>query len=258
MPDFDPYDALVPVFLETQAPNRISQIATAVFVELQGEPFLYTAAHVTDDREKGHLLVPTNGGLEPLDGYLAFINIPLEVHRAEDDTDIAYYRLSSPFAAGLCHHFRPLPQTRCELIKSAMELTVCSVSGYPASKSGKTADGAHRSEVFSFRGVAAQQHVYDSLGLSPDFNIIIHFSKKRAVHPETFEKYPTPGLKGVSGGGIFAWPKGEELSDDWNLPKLIGLMHSFREKDGLIIGSTLLPVLNAVQLGRMKQFGGVK
>lgn len=258
MPDFNPYDALVPVFLETQAPNRVSQIGTAVFVELHGEPFLYTAAHVTDDRKTGHLLVPTSNGLEHIDGYMAYIDLPPEVRRSDDDTDIAYYRLRSEFAATLCHHFQPLPQARCELIKSSMELTVCSASGYPASKSGKTADGAHRSEIFSFRGVAAQQHVYESLGLSPDFNIVIHFSKKRAVDPDSFEKYPTPSLRGVSGGGIFAWPKGEELSDDWNLPKLIGLMHSFREKDGLIIGSTLLPVVTAVQLGRMKKFGGVR
>jgi len=258
MPTVDPYDALVPVFLETRAPNRVSQIGTAVFVELHGEPFLFTAAHVTDDQKSGYLLVPTSRGLEPIDGYMAFVDLPPEVHRREDDTDIAYYRLRSEFAVDLCHHFQPLPQARCELIKSSMELTVCSVSGYPASKSGKTSEGAHRSEVFSFRGVAAQQHVYDSLGLSSEFNVVVHFSKKRAVNPETFEKSATPSLKGVSGGGIFAWPKGEEFSDDWSLPNLIGLMHSFREKEGLIIGSTLLPVVTAVQLGRMKQFAGVR
>lgn len=258
MPDFDPYDALVPVFLETKTPNRIAQIGTGVFVELHGDPFLYTAAHVTDDHKLGHLLVPTATGLEPIDGYMAYIDLPAEISRREDDTDIAYFRLSSEFASALCHHFKPLPQARCELIESTTELTVCSASGYPASKSGKTADGAHRSEIFSFRGVAAQQQVYDSLGLSSDDNIVIHFSKKRAVDPDTLEKYPTPSLKGVSGGGLFAWPKGEELSDAWNLPKLIGLMHSYREKDGLIIGSTLLPVITAIQLGRMKNFGGVR
>jgi hypothetical protein len=132
------------------------------------------------------------------------------------------------------------------------------VSGYPASKSGKTAEGIHRSEIFSFRGVAAEHHLYDSLGLDPKFNIILHFSKKRAVDPKTFERYSTPSLKGVSGGGIFAWPKGQELSDDWKLPKLVGLMHTYKEKDGLIIGTTLLSVVGAVLLGRMKGFGGVR
>lgn len=254
---FDPYDALVPIFLETRSPNRISQIGTAVFVELHGEPFLYTAAHVTDDRNNGNLLVPTSTGLEPIEGYMAFIDLPPEISRKHDQTDIAYYRLRSTFAANLCHHFKPLPQNRHRLIKNSMELTVCSASGYPASKSGKNSEGAHQSEIFSFRGMAAQQNIYDSLGLSSTTNIVIHFSKKRAIHPDTFADYPTPSLKGVSGGGIFAWPEGKEFSDDWTLPKLIGIMHSFKEKEGLIIGSTLLPVISAIQLGRMKKFGGI-
>ncbi len=38
MPDFDPYDSLVPVFLETEIPKRVHQIGTAIFRELWGEP----------------------------------------------------------------------------------------------------------------------------------------------------------------------------------------------------------------------------
>ena len=141
---------------------------------------------------------------------------------------------------------------------SAIELTVCSASGYPASKARKSAEGTWNSEVFSFRGAAASKEIYEKLDLSPESNIVINFSKKRAVDPNTFEKFPTPGLKGISGGGIFAWPKGEEISSDWSLPKLVGLVHTFKEKEGLIIGTTLLPVVNAIQLGRMKSFGGVR
>ena len=114
------------------------------------------------------------------------------------------------------------------------------------------------SEVFSFRGVVASEEIYEKLGLSPKSNIVINFSKKRAVDPNTFEKFPTPGLKGISGGGIFAWPKGEEISSDWSLPKLVGLVHTFKEKEGLLIGTTLLPVVTAIQLGRMKGFGGIR
>jgi hypothetical protein len=94
--------------------------------------------------------------------------------------------------------------------------------------------------------------------LSLDCNIVILFSKKNAINPETFEKSATSDLKGIIGGAIFAWPRGKELSDDWSLPKLIVLMRSFREKGGLIIGGTLLPAILAVQIGRMKGFGGVR
>jgi hypothetical protein len=254
----DPYDALVPIFLKTDLPQRLRQMGTAIFVELHGEPFLYTAAHVTDDRKHGNLLVPIHDELWPIDGYVAYIDLPPEISRSEDDIDIAYYRLSSDFASALCHHFRPLPQTRCELILNAMELSVCSASGYPASKAKKSAEGTLSSEVFSFRGVAASEDIYKKLNLSPKSNIVISFNKKRAVNPDTFEKSPTPSLKGVSGGGIFAWPKGEEISSDWSRPKLVGLVHTFKEKEGLIIGTTLLPVITAIQLGRMKGFGGIR
>lgn len=254
----DPYDALVPIFLRTELPQRLRQMGTAIFVELHGEPFLYTAAHVTDDRKHGELLLYFNNKYWPIDGYLAYIDLPPEISRTEDDTDIAYYRLSSEFASALCHHFRPLPQSRCELIMSAIERTVCSASGYPASKGKKSAEGTWSSEVFSFRSVVASEEIYEKLGLSLDSNIVINFSKNRAVDPNTFEQFPTPSLKGISGGGIFAWPKGEEFSSDWSLPKLVGLVHTFKEKEGLLIGTTLLPIVTAIQLGRMKGFGGIR
>lgn len=251
----NPDDALVPVFLETEIPKRIHQIGTAIFNEFQGEPFLFTAAHVTDNLRSGTLLVPTNEGLSPIDGYLLHSDIPTDVSRLSDNVDIAYYKLSTEFASLLSHHFKALPQNRRQIIRSTHELTVCSVSGYPASK-GKKNDHVFSSEIYSFRGVVAQQETYDKLNLSPEQSIIIHFHKKRAVHPETLEAFPTPSLKGCSGGGIFAWPQGSELSDDWSLPRLVGIMHTFKEKEGLIIGTTLLPFLAAYTAGKMKSFGG--
>lgn len=257
MAQFDPYDSLVPVFLSIEIPKRVLQIGTAIFRELQGEPFLLTAAHVTDELKNGTLLVPIEAGLSPIEGYMAHIDLPPEVSRLNDNVDIAYYRLSTQFAVQLSYHFKPLPQGCGEVIRSARELTVCSASGYPASK-GKKNGGTYSSEIYSFRGVIAQQETYDRLDLSPEQAIIIHFHKKRAVHPETRGAFPTPSLKGSSGGGIFAWPRGSETSNDWSLPRLVGIIHTFKEREGLIIGTTLLPVLAAITLGRMKNFGGVQ
>jgi hypothetical protein len=258
MAESDPYDSLIPVFLETEIPKRVVQIGTAIFRELWGEPFLFTAAHVTDELKNGTLLVPTAVGLSPIDGYMAHIDIPPEFSRLDDSIDIAYYRLSTKFAIQLSLHFKPLPQGRGDIIRSAHELTVCSASGYPASKGKKNVDGALSSEIFSFRGVIADKDTYDRLNLSPDQAIVIHFHKKRAVHAGTMGAFPTPSLKGISGGGIFAWPPGAELSDDWSLPRLVGIVHTFKEREGLIIGTTLLPVLAAITVGRMKNFEGVQ
>lgn len=257
MPTFDPYNALIPVFLESRIPKRLQQFGSAVFKELHGEPFLFTAAHVTDESRDGDLLVPTRDGLSAIDGYMAHIDLPPEIPRSDDTVDIAYYRLSSSFANALCYRFAPVPTGRSELIESAVDLGVCSVVGYPASK-GKKKDGRFTSAHYAFRGVAASMEYYDRYALTPDTSIIIHFSKKRAVHPGTYDRFPVPSLRGISGGGIFVWPRGAELSNDWSLPKLVGIVHTYKEREGLVIGSTLLPILAAITLGQMKGFGGVR
>jgi hypothetical protein len=257
MIDFEPYDSLVPIFLETEIPKRVTQIGTAVYRELWNMPFLFTAAHITDELKNGVLLVPTKEGMLPIDGYVAYIDLPPEFNRREDNIDIAYFRLSSEFATLLSHQFKPLPSGRCEIIRSAKELTVCSASGFPASKGKKNREGVFSSEIFSFRGVIANRDVYEDLGMSSNETIIIRFHKKRAVHFGTMDTYSTPSLKGMSGGGIFAWPAGSELSEDWSLPHLVGIIHTYKEREGLIIGTTLSSVLGAITLGQLKNFGGV-
>jgi len=255
MKSFDPYDALVPVFVNTDNAPRIQQIASAVFVEFLLEPFLFTAAHVTDNLDSAELLVPTSGGLSPI--YMLHIDLLPEQSRDADPIDIAYFRLTSEFASELSHHFAPLPGKRIKPIASALELGVCSASGYPATKA-KQFGGTFSSEIFSFRGVCGARDAYDKLSLAPEANIVIQYDKKRAVNPHDGKSLPGPDLRGISGGAIFAWPLGAELSDDWTLPNLVGIVHTFKEKKGLLIGTTLAPLLAAITLGRMKRYGGVQ
>ncbi|MEZ8482612.1 trypsin-like peptidase domain-containing protein [Vibrio splendidus] len=248
--------SVVPVFIETDVPKRIVQIGTAVFVDLNNSPFLFTAAHVTDDMENGTLLVPTADGLSEIDGYTAFVALPHEIRRSDDPVDMAYIRLSSEFASKLCYHFCPLPQTKSQLLTSSEELGVVSVVGYPASKSKKKPDG-YKSELYYFRGVAAQKSVYDSLKLCPTTSSIIHFNYKQTVNSQTSERTTPPSPNGMSGGALFAWPAGHETSTDWTVPKLVGVFHTYKKKEGLMIGSNLINFLGATVLGEMKGFGGV-
>ncbi|QKI90125.1 hypothetical protein [Thiomicrorhabdus xiamenensis] len=252
----DPKDAVVPIFAKEKYSGKIQQIGTGIFIDFQGKPFLYTAAHVTDNSHSGELMIPTRFGIEPIDGYMAYIDLPPEVKRQDDAIDIAYYRLSTNFASSMMIHFKPFPQSRIKLIKSSLESGVCSVYGYPISK-GKKRKGKYESESATFRGVAASSDVYTKLGLSEETNIIIHFHKKRAVSPESGQKINPISPKGISGGGIFLWPYGHELSNDWSLPKLIGIFHTYKKSEGLMIGTNLIPVLSAIWLGEMKGFGGV-
>ena len=157
----------------------------------------------------------------------------------------------------MCANFRSLPRSRSMLISSALELSVCSVYGYPASRA-KRLQGKYSSESATFRGVAASEKTYNELGLLPDSSIIIHFNRKQAVSPKDGKRINPISPNGVSGGGIFSWPAGHEISNDWSIPKLVGIFHTYKKTEGLMIGTHLISVLAAVQLGQMKNFDGVE
>lgn len=248
----DPFDSLVPLFTESTR-GHLEQVGTGIFVEFQNEPFLLTAAHVSD---LGSLFVPVLDSFAVIDGYLAFVDLPPETPREKDNADVAYCRLRSEFATLLCSNFRPWPQSRCQLMESALELGVCSIYGFPVSRA-QFQRGTHSSETASFRGVAANQTVYESLQLSVETSIIIHFHRRRAVAQKTGKRTNPIHPRGLSGGGIYVWPEGRELSSDWSTPNLVGIFHTYRKGDGLMIGSQLVVVMTAIQLGRMKSFDGV-
>lgn len=253
----DPHDALVPIFVKHQISGKIEQVGTGIFIEFQGAPFLFTAAHVTDITEHGSLMAPTANGIEEIDGYMAYVDLLPESRRAEDSIDIAYFRLATKFARNMLFYFKPLHQSRCDIVHEVAPLGFYSICGYPVSKARQKGD-VFSSEPASYRGASATIETYSELGLSNDTSIIVHFRKKKAISPLTGKKINPLSPRGVSGGGIFAWPAGHELSNDWSLTRLVGIFHTYKEKKGLMIGTNLLSVVTAVQLGAMKNYGGIE
>lgn len=247
----DPYDSLVPIFRGERIPARVQQHGTGVYFKLNGVVYLLTAAHVIDGSEAGQLLVPGSGGLVPISGsmYASFVG---DEGRENDAADFALFRLSTACKKALNHHFSPFPQIRTELLTSSLDLGCCSISGYPTSK-GTNKSGQLSSEVYSFRGIAAKPSTYKKLGLDPGANIIVHYDRSRAVHRGTLQPFPGPSLKGVSGGAIFSWPKEAAMSDDWSIPSLVGIFHTYHKDSGLAVGTLLMPYIATIGLMQMKE-----
>ncbi|MCA9500575.1 MAG: hypothetical protein KC588_15385 [Nitrospira sp.] len=253
----DPDDAVVPVFAEGLYGGGLRHLGTGIFLDFWSQPFLLTAAHVTDSIEHSNLWVPAHDGIYPIQGYVSFVDLLPGQRRSDDHVDVAYYRLDRRFADGMLKFFKPWPQARCELITDSLSLGVCSVYGLPASRFKRNRD-VYSSETATCRGVAAGAAQYEQEALSAESSIIVHFHKKRAVSRETGQRINPIHSRGMSGGGIFAWPTGSELSNDWSLPKLVGIFHTYKESKGLMIGTSLPSVAAAIQLGQKKRFGGVQ
>lgn len=253
----DPHDSLVPIFIEHLRTGKLEQVGTGIFTEFQGMPFLFTAAHVTDIAEHGSLMVPTKNGISEINGYMAYVDLLPESRRDDDTVDVAYFRLDSGFARSLTAYFKPLHQSRFDIIHDVAEPGIYSVCGYPVSKASQK-NGVFSSEFASYRGLSASPEIYSELELSNESSIIITFRKKNAISPLDGKKMNPLSPRGVSGGGIFSWPAGHELSNDWSLTRLVGIFHTYKERKSLMIGTSLMSVVMAVQLGAMKGYGGIE
>lgn len=253
----DPSQALVPLFAEDPIKEGLQPVGSGVFVQFMQQPFLLTAAHVADTSGIGELLAPGFGGIEPIEGYVGQVACLPGQLRDDDRIDVAYYRLSKYSSRSLCTNFKPLPQSKLRLNEKLSPLSACSIYGYPASKTRRLGN-RYSSELASYRGLVAPKSDYEQLGLESESSIVVRFSKKRAFDSVTFEKTNPISPRGISGGGIFCWPRGSEFSHDWTLTSLIGIFHSYHTDIGLMVGTPLLYVAGLIQLGQMKNFGGVR
>lgn len=253
----EPEESLVPIFEADLYRDSVTQIGTGIFVEYESQPFLLTAAHVTDSLKYTKLLVPAFDSIYPIDGYVGCVDLLPGETRLGDKIDISYYRLDSRFAKGMLENFKPWPQKRMSMARDASRSAAFSVYGYPASRA-KLRSQIYTSEAASFRGFLGTPQDYAQENIFQEQSIIVRFHKRRAIDMESKTRKNPIHPKGMSGGAIFEWPVGERLSTDWSIPNLVGVFHTYKEASGLLIGTPLYVVMTSIMLGQMKNFGGVR
>ena len=77
-------------------------------LRLKEEVFLLTVAHVTDDMDRGSLLIPGREQIVPIDGFHCHVPLPAGSSRSDDKVDIAYLRLSEESRLDIHSDFEPL------------------------------------------------------------------------------------------------------------------------------------------------------
>lgn len=238
-PDEIPFDhtsAVTPLFLDDG--RNLQQFGSGVFVILGEAHFVLTAAHVGDLTAHGAICMPAESGIVPICGTYGHVQIPRNVSRNKDKYDVAYVRLTEEFANNVDRAIRPLTLRDLRLQESLMEDDVYTFSGYPMSKGKSRADRCF-SEIFSYTGAAASISKYQRMGYDQDDHILVNFNRKRSIDSEGKQQMP-PHPRGISGGGVFAWPKDVfEKSDPDFRRYLVGIGHTYLKQAHCLIGTRI-------------------
>lgn len=101
----DPDDAVVPLFAESLRGGGLTHVGTGLFVEFRSQPFLFTAAHVTDNLQHSELWVPAHDSIYPIQGYVAAA-CPLEQRKSTPSGSMWLGLNYTRYAFRTCHKAR--------------------------------------------------------------------------------------------------------------------------------------------------------
>lgn len=227
----------MPIFFAENPGARLRALGSGVLLRLKEEVFLLTVAHVTDEMDRGSLLIPGREEIVPIDGFRSHVPLPVGSTRAADKIDIAYLRLSEQSRLDVHSDFEPLEWNNLGIFDTLCEGDLYTFAGFPASRS-KTRSGIVRGELFKYSGGAASNSLYADLDYDPSQQIAIAFNRKRSMVGDQLQTAPHP--RGISGGGIFAWPKSVRFGPSDQQPRrLVGIGHTFHEAPGCLVGTRI-------------------
>ncbi len=243
--------SVLPLFLDDG--RSLEQFGSGVLVALSDRHFVLTAAHVTDLVAQGDVCAPTEEGILPIRGGYGHARLPRNVPRNTDKYDIAYFSLSPDYAGSLHRAINPLIVDDCRLWESLVEDDIYTFTGYPASKSRARSD-SHSTEMFSYTGAAASIAKYGRMGYDTADHILVNFNRKKSINNDGRQLMP-PHPRGISGGGVFAWPKDvfDKTEPDFRR-YLVGIAHTYEKRSNCLIGTRInkllaLIVANHPELG---------
>lgn len=178
---------------------------TGVFVEVDSNYFMLTAAHVTDNVE---IYVRTGkNNILRLGGDFTYNIVANESERKKDKYDIAIIKLDDVTYDKIKGLYDFAPKEQLGINHSDIISPQYSVVGFPASKAKfNTYKNAIKSAPFIYSTFPEIDSTYSALKYNKQFNIIVEFDKENTINYVTKEKTVAPDLYGMSGGGLWFVP----------------------------------------------------
>jgi hypothetical protein len=242
-----PFDSLIPLFLWQRSTNDLAAVGSCVWVDIEGEQFLLTAAHVTDHRNEDQiLLLPVGDQIVPIDGMFAEIGRHGERSRESLAVDAAYFHVRPEMAERLRPQYFPIGRVGIDMLDQFRKDDLYSIAGYPAAAAKITGDGCS-AEFFGLIGAATHETIYRKLGYLREVHVLIKFNVRRSRMIRG-SATTTPEPWGMSGGGIFSWPRDANPFEPNPNPRLVGIVTDWNQRRAIFIGTQIYFFIKMIDL----------
>jgi hypothetical protein len=216
-------------FLKTVNNNPESH-GSGVFIEIDQNYFLITAAHVIEGQENDIYIGIGEHEALKLGGDLIVNALPAGRHRDKDKIDIAILRLNQETINKLSGKYSFIRQSELGVNHELKLLPMYISVGFPATKSkyNRVKDEI-KSKPFIYTTMPASTETYSKLKCDLFTNIIVHYDKKRVKNYKTGLFNTGPDPYGISGSGLWFIPPQLEMPGQDVNKKLVGIATEWSE-----------------------------
>lgn len=226
---------------------------SCVFLEVSGEKYLVTAAHVVDDaKQYGFAIVGSAGVFQIADDFR--VTSKIEGSRLKDKHDFAFLRLTTEILDSLGEAVAFIDSSEVSQNRGSMDGRQYLVLGFPAAKNNRLIDRQNnrlRPQPWSYLGTCTSidAATITRTGLSPDTNVAVKFDPDQVGNNDGVNTTP-PDTHGVSGGALvdlgLAHP--DNLSGESPCTgHLAGIMMEMHKGEKLLVAVRIEHVLRAIK-----------
>lgn len=219
---------------------------TGVFIYVDNNYYLVSAAHVFDDFEE--IAIPLEQGkflFNP--GGVSYTN-NFEETRNKDKLDIGFMKLDIESVSEIKKSYKFFKSENIYTNHKPEQIPIYTFFGYPStlSKISQTRNSFHLVPFFQFSTPSTVEK-YKQLDFDPKLNIIMSYDKKRSYSLANKKFTNGPDLFGISGCGLWLTDPLDLLSKN-SVPRLVAIMTEWPIKNRkCVIGTRIEIIIDSIR-----------
>lgn len=214
-----------------------SSWGSGVFVEIDDNFFLFTAAHVVDDRENDIFIGMGTNEKHVLKGDWVVSPIPDNLTRCNDKIDAAVLKLDTEQVGVIQERYVFLSLDEIKLNHTISDIQSYVGVGFPGEWNycdpyfdSRSLNDRERSTPLICAASPAPDNVYTESGCHISQNIIVRYDKNDLINRTTGENVTGPHPGGMSGCGLWFFPI--QMSDcGVKEKKLVGILTKWYKRN---------------------------
>lgn len=221
--------------------GRPKSLGTGVFVQIDSNYFLLTAAHVFDGKQDNICIKTGINEALRLGGEIIYSFIDNDPTREKDKCDISILELNDDSVNILKLQYSFIQKDELGINHSDIDSELYSLVGFPASKSKfNSFKNSFKSNPYIIATTPVNYEVYQKEKYHPLSNVIVGYNKQSMISSKTDQTVVGPDTYGMSGCGLWFTPFQENRSHFNTKKYLVAIMTDWPiENKNILIGTRI-------------------